>query len=59
MLVAVEFEDKREYLPSADTWKTRKRESVCHLRIDEDPGARMVRLGGKLSDIRSIQRDYE
>ena len=58
MLVAGESEDKREHLPAADTWKIRKEESIEHLREAEDPGVRMVCLGDKLSNIRSIQRDF-
>lgn len=58
LLVAGESEDKREGLPPAETWKLRKEESLRHLEIAEDPGVRMVCLGDKLSNIRSIQRDY-
>ncbi|MBQ9003598.1 MAG: HD domain-containing protein [Eggerthellaceae bacterium] len=58
-LVAGESEDKREHLPAAETWKIRKEESIEHLRTAEDPGVRMVCLGDKLSNIRSIQRDFE
>ena len=58
LLVAGESEDKREHLPAADTWKIRKEESIEHLRSAQDPGVRMVCLGDKLSNIRSIQRDY-
>lgn len=59
LLVAGESEDKREHLPAAETWKIRKEESIEHLQAAEDPGVRMVCLGDKLSNIRSIQRDYE
>ena len=58
-LVAGESEDKRKDLPAADTWKIRKEESIEHLRGAQDPGIRMVCLGDKLSNIRSIQRDYK
>lgn len=56
-IVAGESENKREELPAADTWKVRKQESIAHLREASDPGVRMVCLGDKLSNIRSIQRD--
>lgn len=58
-LVAGESENKREHLPAVETWKIRKEESIEHLRTAEDPGVRMVCLGDKLSNIRSIQRDFE
>ena len=58
-LVVGESEDKREGLPPAETWKVRKLESIAHLASAEDVGVRMVCLGDKLSNIRSIQRDYE
>lgn len=53
-LVAGESEDKREHLPAADTWKIRKEESIDHLKNANDSGVRMVCLGDKLSNIRSI-----
>ena len=56
-LVAGESEDKREGLPPSETWRVRKEESLAHLRDADDPGARMVCLGDKLSNIRAIQRD--
>ena len=58
-LVAGESENKREGLPAAQTWKIRKAESIAHLASAGDIGVRMVCLGDKLSNIRSIQRDYE
>ena len=58
-IVAGESEDKREGVPAAQTWKVRKAESIEHLRGAGDAGVRMVCLGDKLSNIRSIQRDYE
>ena len=58
-LVAGESEDKREGLPPAETWRLRKEESIEHLKSAEDPGIRMVCLGDKLSNIRSIQRDLD
>lgn len=58
-IVAGESEDKREGLPPAETWRVRKEESIEHLRTAADPAVRLVCLGDKLSNIRSIQRDYE
>ena len=57
-LVAGESEDKREGLPPAETWRIRKEESIAHAQTAKDPGVRMVLLADKLSNIRSIQRDY-
>ena len=59
MLVAGESEDKREGLPPSETWRVRKEEAIEHLRTAHDPGVRMICLGDKLSNIRSIQRDSE
>ena len=58
-IVAGESEDKREGLPPADTWKVRKLEGIEHVRNADDIGVKMVCLGDKLSNIRSIQRDFE
>ena len=56
-IVAGESEDKREGVPAAETWKVRKLESIAHMQAAVDSGVRMVCLGDKLSNIRSIQRD--
>ena len=58
-LVAGESEDKREGLSPAETWRIRKEESVEHLRNASDPAVQIICLGDKLSNIRSIQRDFE
>ena len=58
-IVAGDSEDKREGLPPAETWKIRKVESIEHIKSASDPGVRIVCLGDKLSNIRSIQRDFE
>ena len=57
-IVAGESENKREGIPAAQTWKVRKTESIEHLANAEDVGVRMVCLSDKLSNIRSIQRDF-
>lgn len=57
-LVADESEDKRPELPPAETWKIRKIEALEHLsNVTRD--AKIVALGDKLSNMRSIHRDYD
>ena len=58
-IVAGESENKREGLPASQTWKIRKQETIDHLKAADDIGVKMVCLGDKLSNIRSIQRDFE
>ncbi len=58
-IVAGDSENKREGLPPAETWKTRKMENIEHIKSALDQGVRIVCLGDKLSNIRSIQRDFE
>lgn len=55
-LVASETEYKRVYLPAADTWQIRKNEAVELLRATDDIGVKMLYLGDKLSNLRSISR---
>ena len=56
-LVASESENKREDLPSSETWKIRKQETLDHLE-HAPVEAKMITLGDKLSNIRAIYRDY-
>lgn len=56
-LVASESENKREDLPAKDTWKTRKQETINHLKTAPIE-VKMNTLGDKLSNIRAINRDY-
>lgn len=56
-LVADESENKREGIPPEDTWKIRKQEALEHLE-KASREAKIIALGDKLSNIRSIQRDY-
>lgn len=56
-LVASESENKREDLPSSETWKIRKQETLEHLS-HAPIEAKMITLGDKLSNIRAIYRDY-
>ena len=55
-LVAAESENKREDLPAGSTWKIRKQETIDHLR-DASIEVKMLTLGDKLSNIRSLYRD--
>ena len=58
-LVAAETEDKREYLPAADTWQTRKNETIEELKATRDLGVKMICLGDKLSNLRSISLGWK
>ncbi len=57
-LVAAESENKREDLPTEDTWLIRKQETIKHLS-EAGPEIKMIALGDKLSNIRAMTRDYE
>ena len=57
-LVASETENKREELPPEDTWQIRKEESIEKLRATNDIEILMLWIGDKLSNIRSIYRDF-
>lgn len=53
-LVASETEDKRKELPAAVTWKVRKEEALEILKNTNDIDVKILFLGDKLSNIRSI-----
>lgn len=57
-LVSAESEDKRDNLPSEDTWKIRKQETLDHLKNKATKEEKMITLGDKLSNIRAMYRDY-
>jgi (p)ppGpp synthase/HD superfamily hydrolase len=57
-LVASETENKREDLPPEETWRVRKEESLEKLKTTDDMGVLMMWLGDKLSNIRTIYRDF-
>jgi guanosine-3',5'-bis(diphosphate) 3'-pyrophosphohydrolase len=57
-LVSSESENKRANLPSADTWKTRKQETLDRLLISDNINVKIIALSDKLSNIRAIYRDY-
>lgn len=56
-LVAAESENKREDLPPEETWKTRKAETVKHLK-EAGRDIKILALGDKLSNVRAMARDY-
>ncbi len=53
-LVASETEDKREHLPPECTWKIRKEEAIQILRETKDLDVKILYLGDKLANMRSI-----
>ena len=57
-LVAGESEDKREHMPAEQSWQLRKEETIAHVASATDPAVRIVCMGDKLSNIRSMQRDF-
>ena len=56
-LVCSETENKRENLSAQSTWKIRKQETINHL-MKAPLDVKMITLGDKLSNIRSVYRDY-
>ena len=57
-LVAAETENKRANLPPAETWRIRKQESLEDLKSSTDPGVKILWLGDKLANLRSIYPDW-
>jgi len=55
-LIASDTEDKRAHLPAALTWQMRKKETVEMLEAADDIGIKMLCLGDKLSNLRSVSR---
>lgn len=58
-LVATETEDKRRGTPKDETWEQRKLESLAELREADDPAIKMLWLGDKLSNMRSLSRSWK
>ncbi len=58
-LVASETENKYPGQPKSETWRTRKEESLAELAAAEDPGVKLLWLGDKLSNIRSLYRSWK
>ena len=56
-LVAEESEDKRKGQPAKDTWRVRKEETIRHMQ-EASREVRMLALGDKLSNVRTMTRDY-
>ena len=56
-LVAAETENKRPGLPSKDTWRIRKEESLAELAL-ADRDTKILWLADKLSNMRSFYRMY-
>ena len=56
-LVMTETEDKRPHLPAASTWMIRKQEAVFFLASCTDVHVKMIYIGDKLSNLRSIRRE--
>ena len=57
-LVAAESENKREEQAAEKTWKTRKSETIEHLRHCDDRDVKILALADKLSNLRAIYRDF-
>lgn len=56
-MVAGESENKRANQPAEDTWKIRKQETLDHLKTASRE-IKIIALADKLSNLRSIDRDY-
>lgn len=59
LLVMTETENKRGELPPEETWKLRKEETLIMLENTRDIRVKMMWLGDKLSNIRSICRELQ
>ncbi len=57
--VRLESENKRRDQLPEDTWKIRKQETINHLKNEPKIEVKMIALADKLSNIRSIYRDYQ
>ena len=57
-LVAAETENKRQHIAPEATWKIRKVESLNHLFSTDDMGVKMMWMGDKLSNMRSMLLEY-
>jgi len=58
-LVQSESENKREELPASQTWHIRKEETIEHLKNETRKNVKIIALADKLSNIRSMNRDYQ
>ena len=57
-LVYAETENKRKGIPPSETWRIRKEETIAHLKETEDLAVKMLWLGDKLSNMRSVLLEY-
>lgn len=57
-LVASETENKREHISPDKTWKIRKQETLSALSETGDVAVKILWLGDKLSNVRSLYRAY-
>ena len=57
-LVMAETEDKHREMSAADSWQTRKEESIKDLRATTDVGVKAMWLSDKLSNLRSLYEDW-
>ena len=57
-LVMSESEDKRGGENKAESWRIRKEETIQHLQNATDINVKIIALSDKLSNMRSIYRDY-
>ncbi|MCQ2413462.1 MAG: HD domain-containing protein [Clostridia bacterium] len=57
-LVQSETENRHAELPQEESWKIRKEESLRALHDTKDTNVRILWLGDKLSNMRSIAREY-
>jgi myo-inositol-1(or 4)-monophosphatase len=57
-LVCAESENKQADLPAGDTWRIRKQETLEALRAEDRRDVKILVLADKLSNIRSIHRDF-
>lgn len=55
-LVASESEDKRKGQNKDDTWLDRKKEAIKSLKNAKDIGSKMICIGDKISNLRSLNR---
>jgi len=57
-LVCAESEEKQNDKPREDTWKQRKQETLDALKTESDIAVKMIILGDKLSNVRSMYAEY-
>ena len=57
-LVATESENKRPDEAESKTWKTRKEETIAHLKNCKDIRVKTIALADKLANLRAMYRDY-